>query len=547
MKILIVGGYGTFGGRLVDLLAEDARLQIYVAGRNATKARNFVALRKVSAKLEALAFDRAGNGELLKKLKPGLVVDASGPFQVYGSDPYELVQACIAAGCNYIDLADGAAFVEGISVFDEQAKAAGVFVLSGMSSFPVLTAAVVRHLAKDMAVVDTIQAGIAPSPYAGVGLNVIRAIASYSGKPVDVLQKGVWVKRTGFWDSRYMVVNVPGEIPLRPIRFALTEVPDLKVLSWERPEAKSIWMGAGPTPALMHRLLWLAAGLVKIGVLRSLLPIASVMNWVVNTIRWGEHRGGMIVEVVGSGKKRSWHLLAEGEGGPLIPSMAAEAMVLRVHAGRTPESGARSGHRDLELEDYAPLFISHKIKTGLRQEKDAPIYEVVMGESFFRLAAPIQAVHNKFSPFVMRGKADVSGSDGLLARLVRKLFGFPSIAKGTAVQVSFDFIGRREIWNRQFGIFKFKSEQFVGKGRYLGLIMEKFGPFSFGMAVLERDGALELKIRSGDFLGIPIPRFLLPSPIAREHAADGRFNFEVEINLPLAGQIVKYQGWLEPV
>ena len=75
-------------------------------------------------------------------------------------------------------------------MFDAAAKAAGVFVLSGVSSFPVLTAAVVRHLSQDMTRIDTIYGGIAPSPYAGVGKNVIRAIAGYAGQDVVLRRNG---------------------------------------------------------------------------------------------------------------------------------------------------------------------------------------------------------------------------------------------------------------------------------------------------------------------------------------------------------------------
>ena len=235
------------------------------------------------------------------------MVDASGPFQIYGDHPYRFVEACLAVKVKYIDLADGADFVAGISAFDQKAKEANCYAISGMSSFPVLTAAVVRKLAVGLKFIDEIQAGIAPSPFAGVGLNVIKAIASYSGKPVPILKDGKWQTGFGFFDSKRMVVNVPGYMPLHPIRFALTDVPDNKILSWDWPEVKSIWMGAGPTPALLHRLLWLAAGLVRLRVLRSLLPLTPIMNWVINTLRWGEHRGGMIVQVKGKGETRSWH------------------------------------------------------------------------------------------------------------------------------------------------------------------------------------------------------------------------------------------------
>lgn len=89
-------------------------------------------------------------------------MDATGPFQAYGDDPYRVVKAALAAGAHYLDFADGSDFVRGISQFDEQARNSNLVVLSGVSSFPVLTAAVVRHLAGDLDSVDSITGGIAP-------------------------------------------------------------------------------------------------------------------------------------------------------------------------------------------------------------------------------------------------------------------------------------------------------------------------------------------------------------------------------------------------
>ena len=190
LRVLILGGYGTFGGRLARLLADEARLTLIIAGRSLKHAEAFCASVPGQAELIPAVFDRDSDADAqLVALAPDIVVDASGPFQTYG-DPYRLVRAAIARGICYLDLADGSDFVSGIARFDTEAKARGVFVLSGVSSFPVLTAAVVRRLAAGMTRVYSISGGIAPSPYAGVGLNVIRAIAGYSGKPVTLVRDG---------------------------------------------------------------------------------------------------------------------------------------------------------------------------------------------------------------------------------------------------------------------------------------------------------------------------------------------------------------------
>ena len=113
LRVLILGGYGTFGGRLAQLLADEPRLTLIIAGRARDKAEAFCARLGASAQLEALAFDRDGDVErALAAAKPDIVVDASGPFQNYAGDPYRLVRACLALGIDYLDLADGSDFVD---------------------------------------------------------------------------------------------------------------------------------------------------------------------------------------------------------------------------------------------------------------------------------------------------------------------------------------------------------------------------------------------------------------------------------------------------
>src|SRR5262249_20831355 len=139
---------------------------------------------------------------------------------------------------------------------------------------------------------------------------------------------------------RYTIAP-PGHVPLRSTLFSLVDVPDLRALAELWPDAKTIWMGAGPVPEILHRALIAFAWLVRAGLVRSLLPLAPLMHWATNRLRWGEHRGGMFVEVEGTDGagapiRRSWHLLAEGDDGPLIPSMAVEAIIRKALEGHSP-------------------------------------------------------------------------------------------------------------------------------------------------------------------------------------------------------------------
>ncbi|MGP0088574.1 MAG: DUF4166 domain-containing protein [Xanthobacteraceae bacterium] len=556
LKILILGGYGSFGGRLAQLLADVEGLTLIIAGRSREKARAFCAGLSSRASLLPSRFDRSADVEAqLRETAPDIVVDASGPFQSYGGDPYRLVQASIALGVGYLDLADDPDFVKGIARFDAAARERGIFVLSGVSSFPVLTAAVVRDLAQDMAHVSSIAAGIAPSPYAKVGLNVIRAIASYGGRPVRLIREGRPAMGYGLIDSRRYTIGPPGRLPLDPIRFSLVDVPDLAVLPDLWPQLRSIWMGAGPVPAILHHALTAAAWMVRLKLLPSLSPLAPLMHQVMNVLPWGEHRGGMFVAVTGEGPageaiERSWELLAEGDDGPLIPSMAAAAVIRRVLDGNRPAVGARPAARDLELADYAPLIARRQIFTGRWQahpaREGAPLYRRVLGDAFALLPSPLQAMHDVASELEANGVAQVDRGTGLLARLIARLTGFPQAGNDIPVRVAFTVRDGRETWQRTFGGHSFSSVQEQGQGAFARLVCERFGPFRFGLALLVDDGRLRLIVRRWSCFGIPLPRALAPFGDSYEFVEDGRFNFHVEISHPLTGLIVRYRGWLVP-
>jgi hypothetical protein len=555
-KVLIVGGYGTFGGRLAQLLvgeypADADRLTLIIAGRSLPKAKAFCAT--LPSTMPA-AFDRDGDVERqLREIAPDVVVDASGPFQSYGADLYRLVRAALALGIHYLDLADSSDFVAGIAQFDAAARARGIFVLAGVSSFPVLTAAVVRQLAAGMARVDRVVGGIAPSPYANVGVNVIRAIASYAGKPVATTRDD----RSAYAliDTLRYTIAPPGRLPLHPIRFSLVEVPDLDVLPALWPSLRSVWMGAGPVPEIWHRALNALAWLVRLRALSSLSPLAPLMYRTINVLSWGEHRGGMFVSVAGAapngeGIERSWHLVAEGEDGPLIPSMAAAAIIRHCLAGRPPAVGARAAATDLELSDYEPLFARRRISTGRRQTPApgdrSPLYRRLLGDAWNSLPAPVQAMHDLDAELTAEGVAAVERGTSLPARLVAFAMGFPPAGKDVPVTVSFRARAGREHWRRTFAGCSFASTQEEGRGRFERLVCERFGPLAFGMALVWEGDRMRLVLRRWSMLGIPLPLFLAPRSNAYEFAQGGRFHFHVEIGHPLMGPIVGYRGWLIP-
>jgi len=409
---------------------------------------------------------------------------------------------------------------------------------------------VVRRLAEGMQRVETIRAGVAPSPFAGVGENVIRAIASYAGQRVSLRRNGVASHGFPFTEQMRFTIAPPGRLPLPSTLFSLVDVPDLRVLAELWPDVESAWMGAGPVPEILHRVLIACAWVVRAGIGRSLLPLAPLMSFVTNRWRWGEHRGGMFVAVTGrdaagAAVERSWHLHAEGDDGPLIPSMAVEAVIRKWLDGRAPPAGARPATRELELSDYERLFARRMIYTGVREAPaDGPLYARLLGAAWHELPAEIRSMHDVHEHAEACGTADVDRGTGLLARLAAKVMGFPAASKQTPLTVRFAVRDGVETWTRKFGDEQFSSTQFAGEGRSTALLCERFGPLTFAMALVCAGGRLALVPRRWSAFGVPLPLWLSPRTDAHESVEHGRFRFHVEIRHPLTGLIVRYRGAL---
>jgi hypothetical protein len=532
---------------------------LMIAGRSRARAEAFCNSRLSQARFVPVFFNR--EGDVLAQLQaaaPDIVVDASGPFQGYGRAAYRVPEAAIALGINYLDLADGSDFVNGMAAYNNAAVARGVFALAGASTCPLLTTAVVRRLAQDtapgMARLDTVAAGITPSPHAGVGISVVRAIAGYAGKPVTVLQDGRTAERIALVDARSFTIAPPGRLPLRRIRFSLVDVPEYGTLPVSWPGLRSVWIGAGPLPAVWHRALNVAARLVRLRLLPSLSPFAGLMHWIMTRAAWGDRRGGMFVSIEGLRRDgariaRSWHLVAEGDDGPFIPAMGAEVVIRRCLAGWYPTPGARAATGDVDLDDYEAAFARRKIVSGIRDDAPpdgTPLYRRLLGEAWEILPAPIRAMHDVAGSLTVEGKASVERGRHWLARAVAGIVGFPQAGANVPVSVTFRAGNGREHWQRTFAGRSFTSIQEEGRGRSARLLVERFGPFAFGMALVLEGGRLRLLMRHWSFMGIPLPRVLAPKVYSFESAEADRFRFHVEIALPVLGLIVAYRGFLAP-
>lgn len=352
--VLVIGGYGFFGRRLVERLARQPGLHIIAAGRSAYQGQRLVetlrqfALAEVSS--ATLDVHAPGLARELRALAPDVVVHTSGPFQ---RQQYLIAKACIAAGAHYIDLADGREFVAGIGCLNREASAAGVAVISGASSVPALSSTVVDHLAQGFTRVETIDIGISPGNRTDRGLSTVQAILSYCGKPLPVTGKAA--AAFGWSGSRRHAYPAPvGSRLLSPC-----DVPDLVLLPDRYGGNPSVSFGAGLELPLLHRGMNALAMLTRLGIVRDWSVHAGVLKRVADWLKaLGSDVGAMHVSVTGEtaqGVKgtRAWHLVATAGDGPYVPTLAAAALVRRLHQGDLSLVGARPCIGLLSLEDFA--------------------------------------------------------------------------------------------------------------------------------------------------------------------------------------------------
>lgn len=358
MRVVVLGGYGNFGARICRALANDAGIEVVAAGRTARGDK--------SAQLDLTSPDFPA---ALKRLAPNVVIHCAGPFQ--GQD-YRVAEAAIAAGAHYIDLADGREFVARFAGRnDVPARAAGVVAISGASTVPALSSAVVDSLSARFRQIEGIQIAIAPGQRAPRGAATIAAVFSYAGRPFKWLKDGTWVDAWG-WQE------------LRRLRFAglgtrwaaACDIPDLELFPARYRGVKSVEFRAALELGIEHFALWLAAALRRAGVplpierwAGSLRRLASLLDV------FGSERGGMLVAVSGvrvggGGARAEWHVTADANHGPEIPCMAAVLLTRKLARGELSARGAHPCMDFLKLADFEPEF-AHWGMTTVVEERAA--------------------------------------------------------------------------------------------------------------------------------------------------------------------------------
>ncbi len=361
--VLIIGGTGVFGKRLVHHLCSEDGLTLHVSSRSAQKAADFIALLdKPAALLRPVALDCEFNlNERLAEIRPFAVIDCSGPFQGAG---YSTAKAVLKSGAHFIDLADARDYLAGFAeALNDVAKQHSVAALTGASSTPTLSTCVTTKLSAGWKRVDTIDMAITPGGRSEVGRSVIEAIMSYAGKPIKTWREGRLTTTIGWQDSK--LINIPN---LGTRRVAAVETFDAEYLGPRLNVQSRVSFTAGLESRIEQWGIQTLAKLRKNGVIGSPKPLIPLLLQARKITRIPtSSSGGMLIEITGHSRDgvkthAQWTLIARQDHGPNIPILPAAAALKRLLQGGV-KSGARFAHEALSLEDILSEAQPYDINT----------------------------------------------------------------------------------------------------------------------------------------------------------------------------------------
>jgi hypothetical protein len=343
-RIVILGGGGNFGSMVTRALSAEPDLEVISASRSSEH------------KLDIFAEDFA---EKLAALKPAIIVHTVGPFQ---TQDYRVARACIACGAHYIDLADARSFVRNIRTLDRDAKKENVLVVSGASSVPCLSAALIDHYHPRFSWIDSGDYAITTAQHTNRGLATASAILGYAGKPFTTLIDGEMKIVYGWQSLHPRIFENLGRRWL-----GNCDIPDLDLFPARYPEMKTLRFYAGVEVPVIHFGLWALSGLVRAHVIPSLegwAPALLKISRLFDGVGGGDSGFYMTLRGRGQNSKKleiTFSLTAREGDGIMIPSLPSIILAKRLARGEIKNTGAQPCLGLIDRDSYLSAMSGLKI------------------------------------------------------------------------------------------------------------------------------------------------------------------------------------------
>jgi hypothetical protein len=326
-KIVVIGGYGTFGSLISEQLHNSANLVI--AGRHAA-GENFA--HSIGAGF--VLCNAKDQGSLQKAIAGAfIVINASGPFM---PGDYSIPQTCIEENCHYLDLADNREYLKGFNQLDRLAKEIGIFACTGASTTPAVTYALVSELSTQFEKIRSIKIYLSAGNKNTAGVSTFESILSYVGTPLKVWKDGQWQLFSGWGLSE--IVNFPPPVGKRFVQ--LCNVPDLELFPGLF-GADEVMFKAGVELSIFN------IGLSMLAQVKKYVPsihLPALTKLLVKTSRlfknFGSFSGGVLVKLADPSEHSNSLAFVTSANGPRIPTASAVLLAKKILSEGPPDHGA---------------------------------------------------------------------------------------------------------------------------------------------------------------------------------------------------------------
>lgn len=190
MKIVVLGGCGDMGNGVVQDLLAHTDAQVTIADYRIERAKKYA--DELGERVNAVFVDANDEASLVEVLRGAdAAVGCIGPFYRFAP---RLARAAVKAGVNYVDICDDYGPLDEVLAMHEDAKSAGVTLITGLGWTPGITNLMARDGALQLDEVDEIRVAWVGGAQDAEGLAVVKHVFYAITGDVPTYQNGQWTR-----------------------------------------------------------------------------------------------------------------------------------------------------------------------------------------------------------------------------------------------------------------------------------------------------------------------------------------------------------------
>jgi saccharopine dehydrogenase-like NADP-dependent oxidoreductase len=196
-QVLILGGRGHIGHRVVTDLLEYTQAQLIITGRT-PDSKVILKNHQEELRVKYLELDLADHQRVHKAIAAvNLVIHCAGPFRWRDT---HVLETCIKLGVNYVDVSDDRVFTEKALTYQEAAREAGVTAVINTGVFPGISNSMVRQAVEQVDTPEEIHIRYVVIGSGGAGVTVMRTTFLGLLHPFAAWMNGQWQMVKPFTD-----------------------------------------------------------------------------------------------------------------------------------------------------------------------------------------------------------------------------------------------------------------------------------------------------------------------------------------------------------